>query len=110
MRIIVRTFGIMKNTITINNDEISTHLSYTLIEKDTAFIGHITALNIPFTSPTKDKASDIAKGLVKALFHKWGNTGGLELIREKIKSFNFTQVYDTHYEYSLPVPKSSYQM
>ena len=102
----------MKDTIEINKGIITAQLSVT-IERldDSAFIGYIPSFDIPFTSPNEEKASEIAKGLIDALFSKWLKSGSITLFYEKLEQYKFfkdSQSNSAQFEHF--VPNKSFQI
>ena len=94
-----------------NNSVISAQLSVTVEKLDaTAYIGYIPSFDIPFTSPSEEKASEIAKGLINALFTKWLNTGGVKFFKEKLKEYKFFNPSNKRIEFEHFVPTKSFQI
>lgn len=79
----------MKDTIEITPKKIIAQLSIVLEKKDDAYVGYIPSFDIPFTSPNKENASEIARGLVNALFTMWLKNGQMALFVEKLKKYKF---------------------
>ncbi len=93
----------MKDTIEFKDGKIVAKLSVTIEEKDDSFVGYIPAFDIPFTSPTQDKAAEIAKGLVSALFKLWLKNGEVDHLIDKLKKYKFSldkNLRDYRSEYS----------
>jgi hypothetical protein len=86
----------MKDVIEIRHNKIIARLSITVKRIDSSYIGYIPSLDIPFTSPSEEKASEIAKGLVNALFVRWLEKGKLDLFREKLEENKFSPHYRFH--------------
>jgi len=101
----------MKDVIQIKNSMISAQLSVT-VERidDSAFIGYIPSFDIPFTSPSEEKAHDIAKGLIQALFEKWLKMGGLSLFNEKMEEYKFFKNASSRVQFEHFVPYKSFQI
>ena len=95
----------MKDTIEIRDNIIIAQLSYTGEQVETAFIGYIPSFDLPFTSPNKEKASEIAGGLVDALFNLWLKKGKVDFVLEKLEKYQFTQQTNAEqcvFEHSVP--------
>jgi hypothetical protein len=100
----------MKDTIQIKKSIITAQLSVTVERLDaSSYIGYIPSFDIPFTSPNEEKAREIAKGLIKALFTKWLKTGGVTLFKEKLKEYNFFKP-SRRIEFEHFVPNKSFQI
>lgn len=83
--------------IKIENNIIDIQMSYSFIEKENCYIGNIHSLNIPFTSPTEEKTSEISQLLINVLFKSWLER---DLVTDKlINKFNFC-VQDDAYEFT----------
>lgn len=78
----------MKDVIKIENGVIFAQLSVTIEQVDSIYIGYIPSFDLPFTSPTKEKAKEIAKGLINALFKKWYHLGVFE---QKLMQYKFNK-------------------
>ncbi len=92
----------MKDIIQIRKSIISAQLSVTVERIDsTAYIGYIPSFDIPFTSPNEEKAGEIAKGLVNALFEKWIKVGGLKLFKEKLQEYKFFNYSSTRVQFGV---------
>ena len=93
----------MKDTIEIKENRVIAKLSITLKKLDgAAYMGYVPSLDIPFTSPSKAKATKIAGGLVNSLLMKWQRKGDL---KEKLELYNFsenTHLSQTRFEHSAP--------
>lgn len=95
----------MKDIIEIKQNKISVQISFTVKKLDRAYLGYIPSFDLPFTSPTEEKAGEIAGGLIKALFNKWLNAGKVEFLKQKLEKFKFSsksQLSDTRFEHSAP--------
>lgn len=102
----------MKDLVQIKDNVISVQLSVSVerIEDSTAYIGHIPSFDIPFTSPSKEKAVEIANGLVKALFTKWLKIGGVNYLIEKLEEYKFFKYSLKRTEFEHFVPTKSFQI
>ena len=95
----------MKDTIEIKGNKITAQLSFTGEQVNTAFVGYIPSFDIPFTSPSKEKASEIAGGLINALFNLWLRKGKIDLFREKLEKHEFNRhsnLNECVFEHSVP--------
>ena len=100
----------MKDTIQIKKSIITAQLSVTVERLDaSAYIGYIPSFDIPFTSPSEEKASEIAKGLINALFTKWLKTGGVTLFKKKLEEYKFFKP-SRRIEFEHFVPNKSFQI
>lgn len=101
----------MKDIVQIKKNIISVQLSVS-VERidDSAYIGHIPSFDIPFTSPNKEKAVEIANGLVKALFTKWLKIGGVNYLIEKLEEYKFFKYSLNRTEFEHFVPTKSFQI
>lgn len=96
----------MKDTVEIKKDKIIAQLSFILEKKENSYVGYIPSFDIPFTSPSLDKASQIAKGLVNALFVMWLKKGRINLVIEKLEKFKFytdSTQFKYHFEHDSPI-------
>ena len=102
----------MKDTIQIKERTITAKLSVTIERIDASiYVGHIPSFDIPFTSPSEEKASEIAKGLINALFTKWLKMGNLTHFKEKLEQYKFykhSQSSRAQFEHF--VPTKSFQI
>lgn len=100
----------MKDTIQIKRRVITAQISVTIERLDsTSFIGHIPSFGIPFTSPSEEKAGEIAKGLIKALFNRWLESGGIDLFKNKLEEYKFLKP-SRRIEFEHFVSKKSFQI
>lgn len=101
----------MKDTIQIKKSIITAQLSVTVERLDaSAYIGYIPSFDIPFTSPNEEKAGEIAKGLINALFEKWIKIGGIKLFKEKLQEYKFFKHSSTRVQFEHFVPNNSFQI
>lgn len=101
----------MKDLVQIKENVISVQLSVSVERIDaSAYIGHIPSFDIPFTSPSKEKAVEIANGLVKALFTKWLKIGGVNYLIEKLEEYKFFKYSVNRTEFEHFVPTKSFQI
>lgn len=85
----------MIDFIQINKKVISAQLSVSFESiDDLSYIGHIDSLDIPFSSPSKEKVVEISSGLVNALFIKWLKLGGVNYLIEKLKEYKIKYSFD----------------
>lgn len=90
----------MNDIIEIKRNKIIVQISFTVEKTDNAYIGYIPSFDIPFTSPTQEKAGEIAGGLIRALFTRWLNTGKVEFLKKKLEKFNFSPKTQSHFEHT----------
>lgn len=101
----------MKDLVQIKKNIISVQLSVSVEQIDSsAYIGHIPSFDIPFTSPSKEMAVEIANGLVKALFTKWLKIGGVKYLIEKLEEYKFFKYSLNRTEFEHFVPIKSFQI
>ena len=95
----------MKDIIEIKKNKVIVQISFTVKKSDTAFIGYIPSFDIPFTSPTEEKASEIAGGLIRTLFNRWLTTGKIEFLKKKLEKFKFAPQFqsdESRFEHTAP--------
>lgn len=101
----------MKDTILIKKSVITAQLSVTVERLDSsAYIGYIPSFDIPFTSPSEEKAGEIAKGLINELFKKWLKIGGLTFFKEKVEEYKFFKYSSSRVQFEHFVPNKSFQI
>jgi hypothetical protein len=102
----------MKDTIRIINGTIKAEMSVAIERLEASvYIGYIPSFDLPFTSPTEEKASEIAKGLVNALFTKWLEIGNLTLFKEKLEEYKFFKHPQSSFsQFEHFVPNKSFQI
>jgi hypothetical protein len=92
----------MMDVIEIKKDKIIVQLAFVLKKTDTAYVGRIPSFDLPFTSPSKEKAAEIASGLIKALLTKWTRTGNMDLLKKKLEKFHVSLESQSRFEHSAP--------
>ena len=106
----MKKYDLMKDIIQIKEKSIRAQLSVTVEPIDTTgFIGHIPSFDIPFTSPSEDKAREMARGLIKALFAKRLTMGGIDLFEQKLTENKFYKS-PSHLTYEHVVTTKSFQI
>lgn len=100
----------MKDTIEIKQQRIIANLSFTITKKDKSYIGYIPSFDIPFTSPSEDKATEIANRLVNSLLKKWLKDGDLKFFTEKLEKHKFSLVNLSENRFELSTPTKSFKI
>ncbi|MCC9018678.1 hypothetical protein [Flavobacterium lipolyticum] len=95
----------MKDVIEIKKGKITARLSVTVKKLDSSYIGYIPSFDIPFTSPSEEKVSEIAKGLINVLFKRWLEKGKIDFFKEKLEKHKFSphdRFHQVRFEHSTP--------